>query len=282
MIIDIHAHCFPEEIAAAALGKLSNAADCAPQTDGTLDGLMDSMKRNGIDKSVILPVATRAKQVPHINDFAMALTERCGDCGILSFGGIHPDYADFKRELNRLKDGGIKGVKIHPVYQETAITDRKFMRVLYRAAELNLPVITHAGYDIGFPGKVCCSPRMLREVVDAIGNFPLIAAHMGGWREWDEAKKYLADTGVYIDTAFSLGSYRAANESEADSAHLRMLTAADFEDFLAAFGAERILFGSDSPWQNQGDVKNFVQNLPNVTDDDKRKILGDNAEKLLR
>ena len=46
------------------------------------------------------------------------------------------------------------------------------------------------------------------------------------------------------------------------------------------FGAEKILFGTDSPWSSQKESIEFIKNLP-LTEVDKNKILGENAAKLL-
>ena len=280
MIIDFHAHCFPDKIAAAALDKLSRMSKSAPFTDGTLAGLTASMEKYGINRSVLLPVATHAGQTEHINDFAMQLNENHAAEGILSLGGIHPEYDGYKQELSRIAAGGLKGIKIHPVYQDTDINDVKFLRILDRAAELNLIVVTHAGKDIGFPGVERCSPSMIYDAVQKIGSFKFVLAHMGGWREWDEAISLLADTTVFVDTAFSFGRIKPAHDDNPDPAKLQMLDGADFERFLATFGAERILFGTDSPWSSQGETADFVKNLP-ISPEDKAKILGGNAEKLL-
>ena len=280
MIIDFHTHCFPDKIAAAALDKLSRAAKSAPHTTGTLAGLVESMARYGVDCAVLLPVATHAGQAEHINDFAARLTEKYAG-KIMSFGGIHPDCGNYRQELSRIKELGLKGIKIHPVYQGTDVTDRKFLRILDRAAELGLIVVTHTGFDIGFPGINRCSPQMIAEVLAAVGDFTLVAAHMGGWRQWDAAIKYLALTKVYVDTAFSFGKITPAHDENPDPMRLQMLSAEDFRRFLTAFSAERILFGTDSPWSNQGRSADFIKSLPDVTDADKAKILGENAQKLL-
>jgi len=194
MIIDIHTHTFPERIAADTIARLSRAAQLAPHTDGTCGGLTASMRRSGIDCSVILPVATSARQVEKINDASARLSEQYGNEGLVSFGCMHPDYAGFAQELKRIREMGLKGIKLHPVYQGVCIDDIRMLRIIGCAAEFGLIVITHAGEDIGFPGKVCCSPRMCRHVVDEIGTFPFILAHMGGWRNWDEVPEMLMET----------------------------------------------------------------------------------------
>ena len=172
MIIDIHTHTFPEKIAAKAIGKLSLAAHCKTHTDASIPGLIRSMERSGVDRSVLAPVATSPQQVEKINDAAAANCEAFENQGILSFGCIHPEYENYRDELARIQALGLKGIKIHPVYQGMDIDDVRFLRILDRAAELGLVVLTHGGQDIGFPGVVHVSPAMCRHVMDQIGAVP--------------------------------------------------------------------------------------------------------------
>ena len=63
MIIDFHTHAFPERIAERAIEKLSyTSGGLIPQTDGTVESLKYLMKKDGIDKSVVLAIATNEKQ----------------------------------------------------------------------------------------------------------------------------------------------------------------------------------------------------------------------------
>ncbi|MBQ9487488.1 MAG: amidohydrolase [Selenomonadaceae bacterium] len=293
MIIDIHTHIFPNKISASTLEKLSGISHSTPFTDGTLDGLLQSMKKFHVDISVILPVATKPEQVIKINDNAAQINEKYFDAdkkyfnadekhldaGIISFASIHPDFEDFRAELSRVKNLGFKGIKIHPVYQGTNLDDKKFLRIIYRAAELDLIVITHAGLDIGFPGKINCTPKMSRHVVKEIGEFKFILAHMGGWKNWDEVAEELADLNIFIDTAFSTGLIPAKDNYYSEE-ELKMLDAAGFMRLYEIFGAEKILFGTDSPWMAQGMPIDFINRLP-IGDADKNKIFGSNAAKLL-
>ena len=117
MIIDIHTHTFPAKIAQHALKTLSNNSHTRPFTDGTIQGLAESMRESGITCSIIQPVATRPEQVMKINESAMKINVEGESTGIYSFGGIHPFFDDVHGELERIYLAGIKGVKIHPVYQ---------------------------------------------------------------------------------------------------------------------------------------------------------------------
>ena len=178
MIIDFHTHTFPDKIAGRALTKLSHNSHSKPFTDGTDTGLVRSMKESGIDLSVILPVATDPAQVMGINDSAARREEERLAEGLISFGAMHPDYEDWHGELARIRENGMKGIKIHPVYQGADLDDIRLLRIYDRCAELGLSVVIHAGFDIGFPGVDRCSPERslhaLRELrygrMEAVGS----------------------------------------------------------------------------------------------------------------
>ena len=155
MIIDFHTHTFPDKIAGRALTKLSHNSHSKPFTDGTDTGLVRSMKESGIDLSVILPVATDPAQVMGINDSAARREEERLAEGLISFGAMHPDYEDWHGELARIRENGMKGIKIHPVYQETDLDDIRLLRIYDRCAELGLSVVIHAGFDIGMRFANC-------------------------------------------------------------------------------------------------------------------------------
>ena len=280
MTIDFHTHVFPEKISAAVIKKLSDVSRTPAFTDGTLRGLKKSMDEAQINLSVILPVATLTRQVEKINSSAAALNEKFFGDGIFSFGCIHPDFANYREELSRVKNFGLKGIKIHPVYQDTNLDDMKFLRIFDRAAELDLIVVTHAGLDIGFLGVVRCSPQMAKKVVDEIGDFKFVLAHMGGWKNWNDVLKILAGTKIFLDTSFSTQKIIPRKDFFWNADDLKLLDEADFMKFVKIFGAEKILFGTDSPWTEQKISLDFIKNLP-LDEDDKNKILGDNARRLM-
>ena len=151
MIIDFHTHTFPEKIAATTIEKLEGMSHTRAYVDGTQTGLLAAMDATGIDLSVILPVATNTRQVAKVNDVSAALN---GQEKVLSFGCMHPDLETWEQELERIAALGLKGIKIHPVYQDVDIDDVRYLRILDKCGQLGLIVVTHAGLDVGFPGKV--------------------------------------------------------------------------------------------------------------------------------
>ncbi|MBR6012474.1 MAG: amidohydrolase family protein [Selenomonadaceae bacterium] len=280
MIIDFHTHIFPEKISAEVVEKLSRTSKTIPFSDGTLNGLINSMQKSEINFSVILPVATHIAQVEKINNSAADINEKFFERGIIYFASMHPDFENYRAELSRIKNLGLKGIKVHPVYQNKNLDDKKFLNIFDRAAELDLIVVTHAGLDIGFPGVVSCSPKMSRNVIEKIGNFKFVLAHMGGWKNWDEVLITLADKKIFLDTSFSTGKIHPRKDFSWNDEDLNLMDEKKFCEFVKIFGAEKILFGTDSPWTSPTESINFIKKIP-VTDDDKKKILELNAKNLL-
>ena len=281
MIIDFHTHIFPEKISAAVIDKLSRTSKTVPFSDGTLNGLINSMQKAGINFSVILPVATNIAQVEKINNSAADMNEKFFENGIIYFASMHPDFENYRAELSRIKNLGFKGFKVHPVYQNTNLDDKKFLNIFYRAAELDLIAVTHAGLDIGFPGVVKCSPKMSRNVLEKIGDFKFVLAHMGGWKNWDEVLLNLADKKIFLDTSFSTGKIHPRKDFSWREEDLNLLDEKKFTEFIKVFGSEKILFGTDSPWTSPTESINFIKKIP-VTENDRNKILGLNAKELLK
>lgn len=277
MIIDFHAHIFPEKIAADALLKMQGVCHSAAFTKGTENSLTESMKEASIDFSVILPVITNPLKTNSINRISI---ENNLKNGLIYFGGIHPDCENALQELKLLAENGVKGVKIHPVYQGVNIDDIRYLRIIEKATELNLTVVTHAGDDIGFPGVYRCTPEMLLNLSKQVPTSKLVAAHMGGWRRWQEVAALLDDTDILVDTAFSLGEITPLDDGYYKPEDLKLMNSNEFVKLVRTFGSHRVLFGTDSPWDSQKDAVAQITALP-LTTTEKENILYKNALQLL-
>ncbi len=281
MIIDIHTHVFPDRIAASALAQLSAKSHTRPFSDATAEGLRASMARAGIAHSVVQPVATRPDQTAHINDASIRLHRTAEATGVDSFGAMHPDCEGWRDELGRLAAAGVKGIKLHPVYQQVDFDDPRTLRILTRAGELGLTVLVHAGLDVGFPGAEQVTPAKVLRAVRKAGPVRLILAHMGGWRCWDEVGEVLAGTGALIDTAFSLGRMTPSGDGHPwTDEDLTLLSPGAFVQLARRFGADRVLFGSDSPWADQEQALAAFLALP-FTEAEREAILYANAVRIL-
>ena len=177
MIIDFHTHMFPDKIAARTIDFLSKTGgDMNPFTDGTWKGLKESTKQAGIDHSIVLPIATRPGQFHTINEFATHFQEGT----LISFGSLHPESENYKEELRQIQDMGMKGIKLHPDYQDTYFNDIRYKRIISYATELGLIISVHAGQDPKCPDNIHCTPAMAEEVLNEVEPEKLVLAHMGG------------------------------------------------------------------------------------------------------
>lgn len=271
MIIDAHTHVYPKKIVERAIAKLEANSGIPAKVNGLKEGLQASMKEAGVDYSLLLPVATSVKQVDAINEEAGQTNAGAEETGLLSFGGIHPDTENYKEVLRKVKGLGLKGIKLHPDYQNTFFNDIRYKRIITEATEQGLYIMTHAGEDIGLSDPVHCRPQHVREVLKETETDKLILAHMGGWRLWNEVEELLAGQDVYFDTAFSFDCIKGIDG---------LLTKDQFVHLVRAHGADRIVFGSDSPWSSQKDCVEWVRQT-GLTEDEKDKIFSGNMKKIL-
>ena len=280
MLVDFHVHAYPPALAGSVVRKLRNMSYTETYTDGTVRALRSSMAQCGIEYSLVLPVATSEHQVVKINTVSARLNVRARETGVLSFGSMHPGFTRWKEELARIKELGLPGVKLHPIWQGTDFDDPRYLRILDRAAELGLIVLCHGGKDIGFPGRDHCTPAMVLRAVREVGDFPLIMAHMGGWHHWDEVEELLADTSVFLDTAYCLGEVHPTEPGHYAPEDLPMLSSEQFMRMVRTFGSKRIFWGTDSPWREQKESLNLILQQP-LTKEEREDILGGNARRLL-
>ena len=263
MIIDFHAHAFPNAVAPGALKALThNSGGLLPFTDGTADGLAALAKKSGIGKSLVLNIATNAKQQAAVNNYAASINAGSGN--ILAFGSIHPFAPDAADELRRIKALGLKGIKLHPDYQKFFADDEKVFPLYTLAAELGLITVFHAGVDIGLFEPVYGSPDRIARALPAFGGGVVAAAHFGGYMQWDMVEKELVGRDVYFDTSYSAGRMPIVQARRIVQNH----------------GADRILFGTDLPWSDPAAEMRFVQAFE-LSAEDEAKVLGGNAARLL-
>ena len=251
MIIDFHTHTFPESISEKVMDKLGRLSGIEPGTNGAVSGLVASMKEAGIDYSVNLPVMTSAKQAGSVNEKMIRAKEELEDEGILTFGGLHPDMENYREELKKLAKAGIPGIKLHPAYQAVDVDDIRMERIIDAASELGLIVLIHAGIDIGIYDRNYASVEQILHVIRDVRPEKFVLAHMGGWACWEDVTRYLAGAPVWLDTAFTIGPLTPHHAAKPGPYSRLTMTDADFLSLARKHGTKRILFATDSPWQEQ-------------------------------
>lgn len=262
MVVDFHTHVFPHHIAEKTIEVLKtnvyNVRGVKPPafTDGTVEGLKKSMAENGIDISVVMPIATRPKQTESINAYAEQITGG----NIISFGSLHPMQEDWEAVVLSLAKKGFKGIKLHPQYQDVYVDSPQVIRIAELAERLGLYTMLHAGVDIGVPTSELCTPQRLARLLDYVSGKHLIAAHLGSFEMWDDVEKYLVGTNMLFDISY------ACSHIEKEQ----------FLRIIKNHGADKILYGSDSPWKSQKSPMEQLDKLQ-LTEEEMELITHKNA-----
>ncbi len=262
MIIDFHTHIFPDAIAKRAITALAEGINYLynPVTYGTKGELIAKMDEWKIDVSVCHPVVTKPSQFENINAFAKEST----DDRIISFGGLHPQTEDYKKDIDYIVSLGLKGIKLHPEYQNFQVDEPNMLKMYDYALSKGLILLFHAGCDPAYKPPYRSDPRAFRRIIDEMRGGVIVAAHLGGHSQWDDVEKYLVGTDIYLDT--SMGTEYYPNEQ--------------FVRIVKNHTSKKILFGSDSPWSNAGKEIERIKSLP-LTSEEKSDILGKSAQMIL-
>lgn len=254
-IFDVHTHAYPEKVAEKAVEFLNQYYRVNCQGDGTIGDLLLSASSAGVDYVLVHSVATKPSQVENVNTWVSGQLS----AHVFGFGSIHPGYEHIPQELARIRSLGLRGIKLHPDFQEF-YADAPSMDPIYSNIEGNLPVLIHAGDE----NNDFSSPRRIANVLKRYPKLTLIAAHLGGYSQWDEAEEYLIGKDLYIDTSSSLW---AMPPEKAVS-------------IIRRHGVEKVLFGTDYPLTRHREELARFEALP-LTPEEKRLILFDNVNRLL-
>jgi predicted TIM-barrel fold metal-dependent hydrolase len=260
-VIDFHTHVFPDSIASRAMTSLSDGCGIKPSFDGTCSGLKDSMEKAGINISVHMPVVTKPSQTRNANEWAM----QTQNDNILAFGALHPQNSDWRDEIDLIINFGLKGVKMHPDYQNFFVDEPRMLLIYEYILERGLILLFHAGVDIGLPAPYHCTPHRLLNVINAMQGGVIVASHLGGHAMWDDVERYLVGRNIYFDTSMGLEYYSIEQLKRIIDSH----------------GYDKILFGTDAPWSDQNEELSRMKNAGlNVEQLD--AVLYNNASFLLK
>lgn len=261
--IDFHAHAFADKIAARTVASLAETCGESPETNGTIANTESTMHGWGVDGFVIHSIATKPTQHLVCNNWAASIKAP----HIFPFGSVHPDGEDVMEELERIKSLGLYGIKLHPDYQNFLVEEERMFPIYRKCGELGLPIIFHAGFDPLSPDLVHCTPQGAAKALAAAPETTMILAHMGGNQMWDEVEEVLCGRfpNLYLDTSLCA-------KAMTDEQCLRI---------IRKHGADRILLGSDCPWDNAANTITKLKGL-GLTEDEQRMIFAENAKRVLR
>jgi len=237
----------------------------------TAEELLASMDEAGIDLSVVLNVGWVSHELcVKTNDYILDSVSRY-PTKLVGFCAIQPGAGDAAiAELERCAKAGAKGIgELRSDVQGFDLADKATMKPLVDAAlKHDLIFLTHSSEPVGheYSGKGSITPDILYSFITVFPNLKLVCAHWGGglpfYALMPEVAKALAN--VFFDTAATVFLYKPEI----------------FEQMSHVIGSDKILFGSDYPLVSQNRVLAQIQSSQ-LTEEDKARILGANAQKLL-
>lgn len=262
-VIDIHCHVYPAAIAEKAAAAVA-AFYRVQRGDGVADlaGLPEVLARECVGTyNVIHSVATVPHQVADVNRFVASVAAKDGR--FLPFGTLHPDCGpeEMAQHIARIRDLGMKGIKLHPDMQGFALNSPACYAMV-EACGGEFLLLLHTG-DVRYARS---NPEQLAPLLERFPETIFIGAHMAGYTCWEHAGEALA--GKYPNLYVDISSTLFALPPEQAVALVR------------AYGADRVLFGSDFPmWHPRTELERFL-GLP-LTRQEQEAILYDNAARLL-
>ena len=255
---DAHAHIYPGKIAEKATASVGDFYHIPMQNVGLPHVLAQRGGEAGIDRFLVCSVATKVEQVRSINQF---IQEKCRKYPqFIGLGAWHQDITDISGEMDDIQARGLRGIKLHPDFQRFYIDDERMLPV-YEEAHRGLPILFHTGDS----RTEFSSPHRLMNVIDKLPDFTCIAAHLGGYSEWEEARRELSGTNVYIDTSSSL--FKISPEEAKEN--------------IAHFGVDHTMFGTDFPmWDPKEELERFF--ALGFSQEENQAMLYDNFARLFQ
>lgn len=203
-------------------------------------------------------------------------------------------------ELERcVQELGFKGWNTHSNYGDTYLDDKKYLPILERAEKLNVPIYLHptvpaipqvrsygfalagAAFGFGIETALCLMRLIFSGVFDRYPNLKIILGHLG------EVLPFILKR---VDWAYVRPFDPAARPtlSKKPSEYLKnnvfVTTSGNY--FQPAFmctyealGIDRILLGTDYPYEDPEECIQFLEGLP-LSQEDKDKIYRINAGQL--
>ena len=200
----------------------------------------------------------------------------------IPFGSVHMHASReiLEVELTEIKELGLYGVKLLPTLQLfNPAESENFQRICQWCEDEDKVIIYHTGCDPG-PFEIPevaedANPKYLRPVLERYSP-KLVMAHFGAYSAYHP--------GLWFDEAMEIAE-RFENVYADTSAAVDFLMREDvITRIRKKVGLERLLFGSDYPVVGGSSMKSdadLVRDCPHLNDDEKKMVLGENAERLL-
>lgn len=242
MIIDVHAH-----IGGSWLGFF----------DGVdADGFVKIMDKYGVDKACISSWQHLCDPIIGNNDVFEAMQKYPNR--IIGFCVLCPRLKwDMGEEIDRCVQKGMKGIgELHPAANEFYADSTLVDPILEKARQYKIPVLFHSD------STERAHPRLVGNVAKRHPDVTIIIGHSGLDTYHEAIQVAKANPNVLLDTT------EIPNVANI------------IELFVKNVGAERVVWGSDTPAFNTG-VEMAKVKLANISQKEKDMILGENIARIL-
>lgn len=189
------------------------------------------------------------------NDYIYEATRGRDD--LIPFACIDPTQPDAPRELERWLKAGMRGMKLHPYIHGYRLSSRVMDPLFELCAYYGVPVVCHLADEA--PANTVWQAA---EMADRFPNVNLIALHSGYlWSTDDMVTAAATRPNLYLET--SLISTTALRKG------------------ANRIGAEKFVFGTDTPWNDYGaELLKVRRAVPSP--DAQQAILGGTMARLLK
>ena len=199
---------------------------------------------------------------------------------LIGWGSLSdPRHPDAWRTVSRFRSLGLSGLKLYPPIQRFLPNDRALYPIYEAAAEAGLPILFHFGITVGmFYDLSFASPLPLSAPVKEFPEVTFLIAHFGAGFFRETLFLAYHTENVCVDTS-GTNNWRDYYPGQPPLEQI-------FRDAVRAFGAKRILFGTDSTafggyrhhiLKEQVEILNRIE----LSDEDREAILAGNARRVL-
>lgn len=205
----------------------------------------------------VMKLTGKVKEIPFGNEHVYELTQKTNS-RVIQFIWITTsinrpsDYLD-----NKKKDWNFKGVKLHQCWENFSVDSDFFREVALWSENNGLPLFIHLYSDTEVDKII--------EYKKKHKNLNLIIAHLFGLEIF--IKQNFKDENLYFDTST-----------------LQLISNTRFMDAIHFVGADKVLFGTDTPYGCKNNIKKNLNRIKNldIPSEDKDLILGENLKRLLK
>jgi 2,3-dihydroxybenzoate decarboxylase len=311
-VIAIEEHYWDEELAKTYTGSEAGRPGEQSKRLHDFTGIrIKEMDDVGIDIQVISHGAPSTQKLPA--DIAVALTRRVNDRLHAAVAANAKRFAAFAAlptavpdaaadELERTAALGFKGAMLHGLANGTFLDDKRFWPIYARAEKLDLPIYLHPAHP---------QPEVSRIYYDDyVKDFPMVArpawgytvetatlgirlALSGVFEKYPKLKIILGHLGETlpflvwrIDQALKRPGQKSTSFRDIFCGNYYITTSGNFSNpallcCVMEMGVDHILFAIDWPFVMNPPGVAWMEGVP-LSDEDKVKILGGNAKRILR